>query len=120
MAKRCNRREECGDQSDEKDCNIVELSEGYNRELPPSEKNSSNLVDVSVYATIFEIAKIDENAGTIHIGLVLETFWFDNRVTYNFLKDNEKLNNIGRIKMMLKSVHNSLTTYFLNIPLISR
>ena len=97
MAKRCNRREDCKDQSDEKNCNIVELSEGYNRELPPSEKNSSILLDVYVYASIFEIANIDENAGTLHIGLVLDTYWFDDRVTYNFLKDHENLNNIPRI-----------------------
>ena len=99
MAKRCNRREDCSDHSDEKNCEIVKLSEGYNRELPPSQKNSTHLVEVHVYASIYEIANIDENANTIHVGLVLDTFWFDNRVTYNFLKDQEKLNNIPRIEI---------------------
>ena len=102
MARRCNIEKDCSDQSDEQNCNIVTLAEGYNRKIPPATRsgggNYSGMtkpsVEVVVQATVFQISRLNEKTGTMNLGITLDTFWYDNRLKYNFLKNDPIMNNI--------------------------
>ena len=50
MKQRCNQHPDCRDRSDEKNCKILVLGEGYNKNVPPVPVNdkSDRKVNVSV------------------------------------------------------------------------
>ena len=50
MDVRCNQLPDCRDESDERNCNILVLKDGYNKEVPPV--NSSDPVDVSALGLV--------------------------------------------------------------------
>ena len=100
MEQRCDREVDCTDQSDERECSIVSLPEGYDREMPPSQKTSMNTkkpAEIIVQMTVFDISNVNEKMGSLTTGFVLDTYWIDDRLTYNFLKKNEKMNNIPQV-----------------------
>ena len=63
--KRCNQLPDCRDESDERNCKILLLKDGYNMEVPPFE--SSNPVDVSVSIDLLRLVDINEEDYSIKI-----------------------------------------------------
>ena len=90
MKERCNQKFDCRDESDERNCRVLVLNDGYNKRLPP--KNTGNSVDVNVSMGILRIVDIDENDYSIEIQFEISMMWNDNRVTYQNLKTRDSLN----------------------------
>ena len=116
---------ECSDEADEKNCNIVSLAQGYNRKIPPATRSghpgrgnhsgpTKALVEVVVEATVFQISRLNEKTGTMNLGITLDTFWFDNRVRFNFLKADPRMNNIPTVSSSTEFVVWTPTLVFRN------
>ena len=56
LDQRCNQLPDCRDKSDEKNCKILLLEDGYNKKVPPI--LSSDPVDVSVSIDILKVVDI--------------------------------------------------------------
>ena len=104
MEKRCDRRKDCSDGSDEKDCLMVHRSwetasnilrdfyfrdPSYNKQLTPIPETGSTgktLLIVNMSITIVDIVDINELAKKFTIKFTFTRDWFDFRLTYMNLK----------------------------------
>ena len=84
MEKRCNQKVDCIDDSDERNCRVLVLNDGYNKRLPP--KNIGDSVDVNVTIDVLRLVDIDENDYSIKIQFEIKLIWKENRATYQNLK----------------------------------
>ena len=90
MEKRCNQKVDCIDDSDERNCRVLVLNDGYNKRLPP--KNIGDSVDVNVTIDVLRLVDIDENDYSIKIQFEIKLIWKENRATYQNLKIKDSLN----------------------------
>ena len=90
MDTRCNQLPDCRDKSDEKNCQILVLEEGYNIKVPPIQ--SDNPVNVSVSINLLKLVDIDEDDYSIEIQFEITMKWTENRATYHNLKNKDSLN----------------------------
>ena len=65
MLKRCNQLPNCRDESDERNCQILVLKDGYNKKVPPIE--SDDPVNVSVSINLLKLVDISEGDYSIEI-----------------------------------------------------
>ena len=92
LAARCNGRSDCLDETDEAKCKTFVQSLGYNRfKVPPPSGNESKHV---VYHSldIKDINEINEKDGVFTCKILLKRRLFDNRVTFQNLKNDAELN----------------------------
>ena len=94
MDLRCNQLPDCRDKSDERNCDILVLEDGYNKKVPPI--NSSELVSVFVSIDLMKIVDIDEDDYSIGIQFKISLRWRENRATYQNLKSRESLNALAK------------------------
>ena len=88
---RCNQMPNCRDESDEKNCQILVLKQGYNKNVPPI--NSDNpAVDVSVSIDLLALVDIGEPDYSIEIQFEIMLKWREMRASYNHLKEADVLN----------------------------
>ena len=97
MEERCNQIPDCDDDSDELNCKILKLKEGYNKRVPPVSKTSKKVktlkpVAVNVSLTLFKIVAIKEDDHSIQLQFRISLQWKDNRATYYNLKPASYLN----------------------------
>ena len=59
MEQRCNQLPDCRDESDERNCNILVLKDGYNKNVPPISNAIDPAVDVSVSMIVMKLVDID-------------------------------------------------------------
>ena len=90
IEERCNQKFDCSDESDERDCRLLVLNDGYNKRLPP--RNIDGSVDVIVTLDILRLVDIDENDYSIKIQFEITMIWKENRATYQNLKIKDSLN----------------------------
>ena len=90
MAERCNQLPNCRDGSDERNCKILVLKEGYNMEVPPIE--TKDPVNVNVSIDILKLVDINEVDYSIEIQFEISMKWKENRATYHNLKEKDSLN----------------------------
>ena len=90
MEKRCNQKVDCSDDSDERNCRVLVLNDGYNKRLPP--KNIGDSVDVNVTIDVLRLVDIDENDYSIKIQFEIKLIWKEKRATYQNLKIKDSLN----------------------------
>ena len=90
MDERCNQLPDCRDKSDERNCQILILEEGYNRAVPPIE--TKDPVDVNVSIDVLKLVDIDEGDYSIEIQFGINMKWKENRATYRNLKEKDSLN----------------------------
>ena len=91
MTRRCDQFPNCHDGSDEKDCKLIVLNEGYNKGVPPfimKMYNGGEIVPtaVNVSVNLFNVMSMDEVENTIDLKFEITMDWFDRRLTYNNLK----------------------------------
>ena len=90
MNLRCNQLPDCRDKSDEKNCQILVLEDGYNKNVPPI--NSTDSLNVSLSIDLLKLVDIDEPDYSIEIQFEIMLKWRENRVTYKNLKTTDALN----------------------------
>ena len=91
---RCDWKEHCLDGSDEAECRNVLSPIGYNKFLTPTPDSGENL-NIDITVTILDILKIDEVEGDFIIQLATKREWFDNRLTYQDLKNDRYLDKLS-------------------------
>ena len=94
MEERCDQFGHCNDMSDERDCQVLSLEEGYNKIIPPmtSVDGKKGPVKVILSLDILKIVDIDEEDNSIEIQLEITLKWTENRATYYNLKQDPVLN----------------------------
>ena len=95
MAKRCDQVPNCRDHSDEKDCNVLVLEEGYNKRVAPVGKNVEDKlapVPVRVSLTLLKVVDIKEEDYSIELQIQINIQWKEIRATYHNLKPETYLN----------------------------
>ena len=90
LDQRCDQRSDCRDESDERNCNILVLKDGYNKRIPPI--ISGGPVDVEVSIHLLKLVDIDEENYSIKIQFEITLKWKENRATYHNLKRKASLN----------------------------
>ena len=94
LAKKCDSSSDCQDDSDEKNCTILVVSNGYNRDIIPIRKHngqSHSRSTVVVGMSILDILDIDIS-GTMRLKLNVILEWVDPRLDFLNLKDQSSLN----------------------------
>ena len=94
MDQRCNQLPDCRDKSDERNCKILVLEDGYNMEVPPV--NSSDPVEVSVSIDLLRLVDIDEEDYSIEIQFEITLLWKEKRALYHNLKKKDSLNTLTK------------------------
>ena len=98
MEDRCDQLADCRDESDERDCHLLILKEGYNKKIPPlrpvTDKNLRSVASlpVRVSITLLKIVDLLEVKHSIDIKFAIEVEWYESRATYNNLKENSGMN----------------------------
>ena len=93
IVERCDGVPECGDFSDEKNCRLVNIDpEKYLKgKTPPSETPT---LPVEVSSQVWKILDIKEVEQLTKIQFELSLKWFDARLEYYNLKDDENMNEL--------------------------
>ena len=88
---RCNGVPECQDLSDEKNCRLVNIDpEKYLKDKTPPSNSSTLPVEVS--SQIWAVLDIKEVGHIMKLKFELSLRWFDRRLQYYNLKDDENMN----------------------------
>ena len=87
MELRCNQLPDCRDKSDERNCDILVLEEGYNKRVPPIHDAHKNL-NISVSIELLKLVDINGEDYSIEI-LEISLMWKDNRAINHNLKQNK-------------------------------
>ena len=90
----CNQHPDCRDRSDEKNCKVLVLGEGYNKNVPPVpvDGRDNGKVSVSVFIDILKLVDIDKEDYSIDIQFSIFLKWVEDRATYQNLKTRWSLN----------------------------
>ena len=91
---------QCEDESDERNCRILVLQDGYNKEVPPIVKTGKKtqekkLLPVGVTLTLEKVVAIEEDVYSISFKFKISLMWYENRVTFRNLK-MDSTNNLLR------------------------
>ena len=89
---------QCEDQSDEQNCKVVVLQQGYNKKVPPlvtkgKKTEEKGILPVRVDLTLQKVVAIEEDDYSISFKIMINLIWRENRVTYQNLK-NDSANNM--------------------------
>ena len=93
MGKRCDQIPDCRDKSDERQCNVLVLEEGYNKNIPPITLDKEK-VNVSISLNLLKLVDIDEEDYSIEIQFSITMEWLENRAVYQNLKHEKSLNTL--------------------------
>ena len=97
MKKRCNQLPDCRDESDEMDCQLLVVKDGYNKNIPPItpvSKMDDTVVPVSVHIStnLLKIVNMEEVHHKIDLKFLIILEGKENRVKYQNLKAKTSLN----------------------------
>ena len=90
---------QCRDKTDEQNCNILVLEEGYNKMVPPitmARGITFTIVPVNVHISIDlkKIVDIEEVAHKIKFQFRIKMNWYDNRARFLNLKVRSSMNSL--------------------------
>ena len=92
MEERCDQMPDCLDKSDEVECHLLVLENGYNKNIPPITSTIPR-VDVNIAITLMKIVEIAERDHSILLQFQISLRWRESeRVTYLNLKSDVTLN----------------------------
>ena len=91
----CVQVPDCSDESDEKDCKVIVLKDGYNKNIPPiarAKDGSAIPAKVNISITLMKVVEVEESDHSIHLQFQISLSWKENRVKYQNLKKQTSLN----------------------------
>lgn len=89
LASRCDAKDDCQDETDEDNCTILEIPEGYRKFKPP--KNSeNNTLPLQPYLQVefLRFLNIEDVQSTINVEFQVQLRWSDSRLRFRNLRDN--------------------------------
>ena len=97
MEERCDQVPNCEDDTDEMDCGILVLKNGYNKEIPPTRTVSvtnQTIVPVPVNVSIqfYKIVGMEEISHSIEFQFKILLVWKEHRASYNNIKKDSTMN----------------------------
>ena len=92
MTQRCDGKIDCSDESDEAECKAFVQSIGYNRFAAPPPLPNDQQLDLHLAISIQEIVEISEKEGFLRCKSIQTRKWIDQKVTFQNLQNNSKLN----------------------------
>ena len=87
---RCNQVPNCRDKSDERNCKILLLEDGYEKQIPPTKAGVDNTVvpvNVKISITLMKVMEIKERENSIYLQFEINLKWKEDRARYQNLKD---------------------------------
>ena len=95
LQSRCDKKQDCRDLSDEKECQIVALdTERYLKDDSPPPLTPGRKLEVTLSVDIKNILNLREVQNIISLKFLLESTWKDSRIKYYNLKEDEELNTL--------------------------
>ena len=96
MEERCDQIMDCVDESDEDNCRLIAFKDNYNKKVPPftiSKKNNTLVpAKIRISTQLKNVLAISEFSHTIDLKIGITLKWYENRVLYHNLKNQEALN----------------------------
>ena len=86
---------ECPDGTDETGCTIVVPDVGYNKLLVPPARSQEERLQVKLMVNIVNILEINEVEESLTIRSLIARQWYDKRLTFHNLKENENFNTLS-------------------------
>jgi hypothetical protein len=103
LTKRCDRKPDCQDASDEVRCHTVNVDATYNKFLSPpmATLNSGELakVQVNLSVEIFSLSSFDPIGSNFETQFLVELLWIDGRLTFDNLRTDEESNKLSPVEM---------------------
>ena len=97
MLGRCDSIGHCEDVSDEKQCKLVNIDKNkYLKDRPPTPLNTDKF-QVNVSINIRSVLDIQEVGMVLKLLFNLDLSWFDNRLQFYNLKDDDNMNTLSKI-----------------------
>ena len=94
---RCDQLPQCQDLSDEANCKLLIIPEGYVLEYPPfstDDKGQPIKVDVRIKMDLLSISDINEVGQTFTSQFDLSIIWSDFRINFHNLKSDQNMNSL--------------------------
>ena len=96
MEERCDQIMDCVDESDEDSCRLIAFKDSYNKKVPPFTINKKNKslepAIIRISTQLKNVLAISEFSHTIDLKIGITLKWYENRVLYHNLKNQEALN----------------------------
>lgn len=97
---RCDTVANCKDQTDEEDCDIVDLPQGYLKHVPPINFKNENLpLPINITVTIVRFVNVIDYKHTVELEIAVTVKWQDSRLTFNNLKKQSVRNALEEREM---------------------
>ncbi len=97
LSKRCNEISDCDDDSDETNCNLLDIQDDIYRKEYPSISKNEIITQVFVNISVVNIDKLDETGTTFSVKIQVQLKWYDSRLKFFNLHESIKRGkNVGR------------------------
>ena len=95
MEQRCDQKPDCGDESDEQDCDMLVHNMGYDKHIAPPALPGMEEIKMKTSVDVMDIQEINEVAGLFTTKYVFIREWFDQRLTFQNLKPDSNMNRLS-------------------------
>ena len=104
MEERCDQIMDCVDESDEDNCRLIAFKDNYNKDVPPFTINKTNNslipAKIRISTQLKNVLAISEFSHTIDLKIGITLKWYENRVLYHNLKNQEALNVLNNAEVL--------------------
>lgn len=86
---RCDAKDDCIDETDEDNCAVLEIPEGYRKFKPPKNSENSSLpLQPYLQVELLRFLNIEDVQSTINVEFQVQLKWTDSRLRFKNLRDN--------------------------------